>query len=132
MPPLKNPKEEIVAQHLAKGSTQVEAYVAAGFEGNDSHANRYVVGNGRIEERVKELLGSAAERVGIDIDWWLNECINLHSTCKGQEKPDSIGSNGALEKIARYLGAYKKDNEQGKGMTQDEWVKHILKDRKDD
>jgi hypothetical protein len=52
-PPLK-PRQESFAQALAEGSTQLEAYVAAGYRANDGHAAR-LAGNGRIIARVAEL-----------------------------------------------------------------------------
>lgn len=63
---LANPKHEHFAQGLAKGLTQIEAYVAAGYEPHDSAAAR-LSGNVRIQARVTELMERAAVRAEISI-----------------------------------------------------------------
>ena len=40
MPLLDNPKHEIFAQELAKGTSQKEAYVSAGYKASEQHRLR--------------------------------------------------------------------------------------------
>lgn len=60
MPLLKNARHEKFAQELAKGKSQVDAYEAAGFKPNESHASR-LVANGKVAARIAELQDAAAE-----------------------------------------------------------------------
>ena len=61
MPVLTNPKHELFAQALAKGSTADQAYQDAGYKANSGNAAT-LKGNQRIKDRVVELQGRAAER----------------------------------------------------------------------
>lgn len=54
MPSMSNPKHEAFAYGLAKGQTQREAYVNAGYEANDSAASR-LAASPVLKERVDEL-----------------------------------------------------------------------------
>lgn len=76
MPVLKNPRHELFAQELAKGRSQAEAYAAAGYKPDDSHAAR-LAGNGRVAERVQEIVGAAAERAGITVQGILEELARI-------------------------------------------------------
>jgi hypothetical protein len=65
----------LFVQALAKGKTQIEAYVAAGYAPNDGHAAR-LAGNGRVVARLVELQTRAADRVvttAVDIASQLDE-----------------------------------------------------------
>jgi hypothetical protein len=62
MPVLSNPKHEMVAQGLAKGMGQLEAYAAAGYKPNESHASR-LVSTGKVRARVTELQERVAKKV---------------------------------------------------------------------
>lgn len=127
MPVLDDLKEELYAQARAKGLPQVEAYVGAGFKADDGHASRYEASHGRIGERIKEIHGKAAELVELDVAWWLKETQSLFQRCL--EDAELPTARGTLDMLGKHLGVYQRDNEQAKGMTQDEWVKHILKER---
>ncbi|NTI22031.1 hypothetical protein G6M87_09165 [Rhizobium rhizogenes] len=61
MPVLKNARHETVAQALAQGKTAIEAYVAAGFKPNRSHASR-LVAKGNVRKRVEEINSRVAEK----------------------------------------------------------------------
>jgi len=54
MPSMSNPKHEAFAYGLAKGQTQREAYVNAGYESNDSAASR-LAASPVLKDRVAEL-----------------------------------------------------------------------------
>ncbi len=55
MPILKNPKHELFAQELAKGSTADKAYTAAGYTPNPGNATRMKL-NEAIKGRIAEIL----------------------------------------------------------------------------
>jgi hypothetical protein len=59
---LDKPRHELLAQELAKGTTQALAYSRAGYRPDDSHASR-LAGDGRIKARVRELQADAARLV---------------------------------------------------------------------
>ena len=145
MPVLDDAQEELYAQSRAKGKSQMDSYVAAGFKPDDGHASRYEAGNGRIEARIKELLEEIAKAAKVDAVYITKKLRMLVERCTqaepvldkkgnvtGEYKMDSAGANSSIDKLARNIGYYKKDNEQGNGMSQDEWVKMILKDREND
>jgi hypothetical protein len=62
MPILDKPKHEKLAQELAQGVNQTDAYEKAGYARDDSHASR-LAGDGRIRARVQELQADAAKLV---------------------------------------------------------------------
>ena len=66
MPLLDNPRHEIFAQELAKGSPQAAAYEAAGYKPSEQHACR-LASNGKVAARVAEIMGKAAVRAEISI-----------------------------------------------------------------
>lgn len=66
MPIIANAKHELFAQELAKGVAACTAYVNAGFKANDGNAIR-LKGNERIQARIEEILGKAAERAEITV-----------------------------------------------------------------
>jgi hypothetical protein len=68
MPVLLNPKHERFAQELAKGKTQVESYAQAGYKPHDGNSFR-LSGNERIIARVNEILGRAAKKVEVTVDY---------------------------------------------------------------
>jgi hypothetical protein len=126
MPVLDCPKAEIYAQNRAKGKTQVVSYVAAGFEEHDGNAWRYESGNERIKARIEELQGTAAERAGVTIEWWVEAVKALH------DDGDYTARNNALEKLAKHIGAYKVDNEQKtNAKAQEEFIKAVEASRRD-
>lgn len=66
MPALDNPKHERFAQLLAKGKTQTEAYVEAGYKADDGNAAR-LTGNDKVQARVAEIQERAATRVEVSV-----------------------------------------------------------------
>jgi phage terminase small subunit len=61
---LANARHERFAQELAKGASQTDAYVAAGYKDDRGAASR-LSAKVSIQERLAEILGKAAERVEI-------------------------------------------------------------------
>lgn len=64
--PLKNARHERFAQELAKGKSQSDAYVAAGFKPNRHNAARLNTKE-TIQERVDELKERAATKVEVTL-----------------------------------------------------------------
>jgi len=76
VPVLSNARHERFAQELAKGKTQVEAHVLAGYKRNDSNAAQ-LAANPAIVARVTEINGKAAEKVGVSIQRVLDELSKI-------------------------------------------------------
>jgi phage terminase small subunit len=86
MPVLDNPRHERFAQELAKGKSASEAYAAAGYEPNDGNCIR-LKGNERVNERVSELQGRAAERVEITVAGISRELLEIAKRSKTYKTP---------------------------------------------
>lgn len=67
MPVLKNAKHEAFAQSLAKGRSQEDAYVEAGYRPHRGNASTLRT-NQSILDRVAELQGKAAQKVSITVE----------------------------------------------------------------
>lgn len=76
MPILANVKYEKFAQELAKQASQSDAYVAAGYKRNDSHASR-LARNGKVKARVAELVAAGAEKAEIEVADVLRELAKI-------------------------------------------------------
>jgi phage terminase small subunit len=80
MPVLDNPRHEIFARHIAKGSSQREAYASAGYEGDersmDANAAR-LIADDRVALRVQEIQRNAAKRAEITIERTLLELAKI-------------------------------------------------------
>lgn len=74
MPVLENPKHERFAQELAKGATATDAYVIAGYKNNDGNASKLAA---KVQGRVKEITGKAAEKAGVTVQRILTELAKL-------------------------------------------------------
>jgi phage terminase small subunit len=73
--PLKNARQEKFAQELAKGKSQLDAYVAAGYKPDRGAASR-LLANVNVSVRIDELKARAAEKAAItaaDIAMQLDE-----------------------------------------------------------
>lgn len=66
MVPLQNHRHEMFAQELAKGSSQSEAYLAAGYRGNRTAASRLST-NVNVQDRVAYLQQEAADQLVLTI-----------------------------------------------------------------
>jgi len=86
--PLK-PREELYSRGLAAGETQIEAYRAAGYRGDDASACRKA-GEIRIKERVAELLESGLSEAEVTpeliIKGLLQEAMNAEATSGNRTK----------------------------------------------
>jgi hypothetical protein len=102
--PLKNARHEKYAQELAKGSSQVDAYAAAGFAPNRTCASRLQT-NANIRARVEELKSKAAERTIVTVEGITERLLNIAK--KGEGATDapllSVG-RAALMDAAKLNG----------------------------
>jgi len=110
MPPLSNARHERFAQELAKGKTQEQAYIDAGYEPDNarSQASRLMSTNANISARVAEIQGKAAKKVELtlaDIIEELQEAREL-SRVNGQGAAMVSASKAKAELLG--LGAAKK------------------------
>ena len=103
MPVLPNRKHEIVAQELAKGATQSEAYGAAGYSPQRSNAAR-LIANDSIVSRVAELQGNVAERTEVTIEGLIREADELQRLAKNAGQYSA--ANAALTSKAKLAGLW--------------------------
>jgi len=142
MPVLDNQKEELLAQGVAKGMSQVAAYVAAGYGDNDGNACFKIKGNKRIEDRVKELQSEMAIETKIDANWITDKLTLIVKRCLeagvvlddkgkaiGYDKMDSSGANSSLDKLAKHVGYYGVDNKQQNETKVPDELRKFLKDK---
>lgn len=98
MPVLSNPKHEAFAQELAKGKSQAEAYQTAGYKPSEPHASR-LASNGKVVDRVAELLTKAAERTLVTVESLTQELEDIRVAAKG------LGQNSAA--VSAVMGKAK-------------------------
>ena len=66
MPALKNRRQEIFAQEIVKGETQIAAHAKAGYRPDDGNASR-LTGNNRVKQRIIEIQQSAIEQTQVTV-----------------------------------------------------------------
>jgi hypothetical protein len=150
MPLLDNPKHEIYAQELAKGTTATRAYVRAGYRESRPAASRLST-NVNIQGRVAELQAVTAERAEITIESLLREAekIWLAAMASGQcsaavsalilkaklaglwgKKRDNTNKNSAREltdgEIATRLAELRGDRNVDPNSLSDEQLANII------
>jgi phage terminase small subunit len=76
MPIIANAQRERFAQELAKGASQTDAQVAAGFAYNTGNATR-LANRPEVKARVQELLTAGAERAEITVERVLAELAKI-------------------------------------------------------
>ena len=96
MPVLSNPKHELFALALAKGKTQVEAQLAAGYEPNDGNAAQ-MAAQPDISSRVMEINGRAAARAEVTVASLLDKLDQMIDGAAA-EKQFSAAISGIKEK----------------------------------
>jgi hypothetical protein len=120
--PIKYEKHELIAQGLAKGLTNSEAGKEAGYTGERTSIWEIIEGNPNITQRSQWLTQTAAEKVGVTIEWWVRAVKNLHDM--SLELGELSSANSALDKAAKHIGAYQKDNEQSNSAkAQEDYIK---------
>lgn len=93
MPTLDNPKHELFAQRLARGESQADAYAAAGYQPSEPHASR-LASHGKVQARVAEILGRAAERAEISVASLTDRLVRIADIAEatGVEKDETTGA----------------------------------------
>jgi phage terminase small subunit len=108
MPVLKNQRHELFAQSIAKGKTQAEAYEIAGYKPSEPNASR-LTSNEKVQARVQELLGKAAERTLVTIDSITKQLNDDRSAARGFKQAGAMVS--ASLGIAKIHGLIKDKHE---------------------
>lgn len=139
MPALPNPKYELVAQELAKGTQYIVAYAKGGFARHAASASKFAK-RPDIARRVREIQQdriktefdaseNAAKSLGIDKRWVLERLrFNAERALRGQPvfdekgvqipgkftgRPDGATANQALKLIGMELGMFIERHEIG-------------------
>ncbi len=74
MPMLDNPRHEIFAQEIAKGTSQFHAYIRAGYSPNGGRANAArLITNDSISQRINELMTEAIENSRTNLKYMVRE-----------------------------------------------------------
>jgi len=89
---LQNQRWELFAQGIAKGLTQGEEYVQAGYKRSPSAPSR-LFENVRIKDRVQELIGRQAINVVVNKQYLMEAAIENLEKALGR-KPVKVGKNG--------------------------------------
>ena len=76
MPALKNPKHELFAQEVAKGTALERAYAMAGYKPDPKNAAR-LTKNDAVRTRIDEILTLAAEKAGVTVQAVLEELAKI-------------------------------------------------------
>jgi hypothetical protein len=133
MAPLRNTKHERFAQELAEGKSMSEAYEAAGYKPNRSHASR-LVANGNIRGRVAVLQDAAAAETQVTIESLINEAADIQrrATKAGQHSA-AIAALIAKAKLAgRWVERAEQKNTNvnyivsDQPMTEEEWAERCV------
>jgi len=102
MPILENSRHEIFAQELAKGATQTEAYLTAGYKGDKTAASRPST-NVNIQRRVAALKADAAVRARKSMDDILEQLDDDRQFAREMEAPSAaIQATMGQAKILGY------------------------------
>jgi hypothetical protein len=107
MPVLSNPRYERFAQAIAKGQSQHDAYIYAGYSPNQEAKNvRSNAGTlarrPQVAERVIELQSKQAKRVGVTVDALLSELDDMLKLAKRVKHP--AAGVGAILAKGKLLG----------------------------
>lgn len=107
MPVLNNAKHELFAQGIAKGESQRQAYIAAGYTASinpdvtDAAASR-LLRDVRVSARVQELQNKAAARAEITLESWIQEGAELMRAALAAG--DSTAASQQYERVAKVAG----------------------------
>lgn len=108
MPVLENERHELFAQGIAKGQSQREAYLAAGFtaktEGSADVSACKLLSTPKVSERVKELLERAANKATYDLAWFLEQGAELFKAAK--EAGDHAAASAQYQRLATVAGVW--------------------------
>jgi len=139
MPTLKNSKHEAFAQAVARGASNFEAYVAAGYKSDASAASalskRASVVK-RVEEIHKELTSGSIVRVAdtfhpddVTAEWLITEFYK--QVVIGRDVGDMQSSNKALETIGKLAGLIERPRTGRPPRDPVQQLSHIRRETKD-
>ena len=105
---LSNAKHELFAQGIARGKTQDEAYVQAGYKRNRRNASRLRT-NEDVIQRIAELVAKAAEKFEVTLESLVREAdaIQRDAHAAGQYS----AASGALQAKAKLAGLWVEKSE---------------------
>jgi phage terminase small subunit len=133
MPSLENQRHERFAQELARGKTQTQAYIEAGYKPDDGAACR-LSGNVRIKARVAELAERGAIKTEITLESLIREAAEIQeSALKEGQHSAAVAALTAKAKLAG-LWIERSENENNNVNyaisdelpTEDEWAAERL------
>lgn len=137
MPVLSNPRYERFAQGIAKGKSQHDAYVYAGYSNNKSPSgDRSNAGTlarrPEVAARIKELLEKQAAKIGVTVGDLVKQLDEMYLLAKRKSQP-AAGVGAVLAK-GKLLGLIvdkaevdatvrkpSREPTDQKQMTMDEW-----------
>lgn len=131
MPALENTRHEKFAQELAKGTSAGRAYEAAGYDVEGDHADqsasRLLSRNAKVRDRVAELQQKAAQKVGVTLESWIEEGVELMRSIA--KAGDSAAASQQYERVAKVAGFWTERTEStqtvrsvsAQPVTEDEW-----------
>ncbi len=92
MAALTNTRHELFSQGLAKGKSQTQAYIDAGYSPNgaDVSSSRLMLGNASINKRVKELKERAAIKVEYTIEDMVREYEEARQVAIQNDQPAAM------------------------------------------
>lgn len=100
MPAIENPKHEIFAQELAKGTSQASAYERAGYKASEQHASR-LASNGKVQARVAEIQSRAVVRAEITLASLMEEAAEIQAAAlKANQHSAAVAALTAKAKLA--------------------------------
>ncbi len=108
MPTLDNPKHEMFAQEIAKGTAIGEAYVLAGYEGENTSAAAAsasrLLKSAKIQARVSELLNQGATRAIVSIQKVLEKLDRAYDLAEKLDQPAvMVSASMGLAKVAGLI-----------------------------
>lgn len=103
VPALTNARHELFAQGIAKGKNQTDAYLAAGYVGDVTAASR-LSRDVKVQARVAELKGRAAEKTVTTVETLLAEGWDIITKAKGEA--DFGAASQTLERVAKIAGLW--------------------------
>jgi hypothetical protein len=116
MPPLENPRDELVAQGLAAGRNKTQACKEAGYKGARAHASRKTR-KVNIRQRVAEIQAEKVKNFVINKAWVTDMLVenvqramqaipvkNENGEAVGEFRYNGAVANKSLELLARILG----------------------------
>ncbi len=103
MTALSNPRHERFAQELAKGKSQTEAYVAAGYRESRSAAAR-LASDVNICARVAEIAERVAIRTEVSVAGLTERLLRIADTAEKTGILLDEGSGQAIQSSSKHLG----------------------------